>query len=286
MHDASLDDAFRRLAAKNQLSHCSKRKRNDAHNDSQHTVTASRANNTQTSRLSENLSNTLPTCEAQLKNSIAHCSLSLLEWRRWRPWRLLARQLDNALGCERLRSVSSATLNCRRTGIEARRLRPWLLRLSTTDDVHAEQRRRAAAAVARRRGRLGRGAAKDGAEARRNGAGARASALSGASTASLSMALAAAELLGSQRFESAVSCASSNGSPKEAVDLGVRRKNVLAALAAAHAAQHVGLAALLVQVEQARIVKRRSRPLRARSAAAARIAAEFDLGLQSWSSSA
>jgi hypothetical protein len=66
----------------------------------------------------------------------------------------------------------------------------------------------------------------------------------------------------------------------------VRRENVLAALAAAHAAQHVGLAALLVQVEQARIVKHRPCALRARSAAAARIAAEFDLGLQSWSSSA
>jgi hypothetical protein len=49
--------------------------------------------------------------------------------------------------------------------------------------------------------------------------------------------------------------------PEEAVDLGVRRENVLAALAATHAAQHVGLAALLVQVEQARIVKRRPRPL-------------------------
>jgi hypothetical protein len=58
----------------------------------------------------------------------------------------------------------------------------------------------------------------------------------------------------------------------------LRRENVLATLAAAHAAQHVGLAALLVQVEQARIVKRRPRPLRARTAAAARIAAEFDLG--------
>ncbi len=45
--DAFLDDAFRRLAAKNQLSHCSKRN-NTTHNDSQHTVTA---NNTQTSRL-------------------------------------------------------------------------------------------------------------------------------------------------------------------------------------------------------------------------------------------
>jgi hypothetical protein len=112
-------------------------------------------------------------------------------------------------------------------------------------------------------------------------------ALSGASTASLSTALAAAELLGSQRFESAVSCASSNGSRacqrKRSIS-ALRRENVLAALAAAHAAQHVGLAALLVQVEKARIVKRRSHPLRARSAAA-RIAAEFDLGLQSWSSS-
>jgi hypothetical protein len=73
--------------------------------------------------------------------------------------------------------------------------------------------------------------------------------------------------------------------PEEAVDIGVRRENVLAALAAVHAVQQVGLVALLVQVEQARIVKRRSRPRRARSAAA-RIAAEFDLGLQSWSSSA
>jgi hypothetical protein len=34
-----LDDTFRRLAAKNQFSHCSKRNDNDAHNDSQHTVT-------------------------------------------------------------------------------------------------------------------------------------------------------------------------------------------------------------------------------------------------------
>jgi hypothetical protein len=55
---------------------------------------------------------------------------------------------------------------------------------------------------------------------------------------------------------------------EEAVNLGVRRENVLATLAAVHAAQHVGLAALLVQVEQARIVKRRPRPLRVRSAAA------------------
>jgi hypothetical protein len=44
--------------------------------------------------------------------------------------------------------------------------------------------------------------------------------------------------------------------PEEAVDLGVAAENVLAALAAANAAQHVGLAALLVQVEKARIVKR------------------------------
>jgi hypothetical protein len=47
---------------------------------------------------------------------------------------------------------------------------------------------------------------------RRHGAGARVFlrvGLSGASTASLSTALAAAELLGSQRFESVVSCASS-----------------------------------------------------------------------------
>jgi hypothetical protein len=36
--------------------------------------------------------------------------------------------------------------------------------------------------------------------------------------------------------------------PEEAVDLGVRRENVLATLAATHAAQHVGLAALLVQI--------------------------------------
>jgi hypothetical protein len=35
-----LDDAFRCFAAKNQLSHCNKRKRHDAHNVSQHTVTA------------------------------------------------------------------------------------------------------------------------------------------------------------------------------------------------------------------------------------------------------
>jgi hypothetical protein len=69
---------------------------------------------------------------------------------------------------------------------------------------------------------------------------------SGASTASLSTALAAAELLGSQRFESAVSCPSSKRLarvPEEAVDLGVRRENVLATLAVAHAAQHVGLGA-------------------------------------------
>jgi hypothetical protein len=111
-------------------------------------------------------------------------------------------------------------------------------------------------------------------------------ALSGASTASLSTALAAAELLGSQsvreRCELRVVKRLARV-PEEAVDLGVRRENVLATLAAAHAAHHVGLTALLVQVEQARIVKCRPRPLRARSA---RITAEFDLGLQSWSSSA
>jgi hypothetical protein len=109
---------------------------------------------------------------------------------------------------------------------------------------------------------------------------------SGASTASLSTALAAAELLGSQsvreRCELRVVKRLARV-PEEAVDLGVRRENVLATLAAAHAAHHVGLTALLVQVEQARIVKCRPRPLRARSA---RITAEFDLGLQSWSSSA
>jgi hypothetical protein len=67
-----------------------------------------------------------------------------------------------------------------------------------------------------------------------------------------------------------VSCASSNGSR------ACQRKRSISACGAktysprwqrAHAAQHVGLA-LLVQVEQARIVKRRPRPLRARSAAA------------------
>jgi hypothetical protein len=111
--------------------------------------------------------------------------------------------------------------------------------------------------------------------------------LTGASTASLSTALAPAELLASQRFENAASCVSSNGSRacqrKRSVS-ALRRENVLvlATLAAAHSAQHVGLAALLVQVEQARIVKRRPRPLRAR----ARISAEFDMRLQSWSSSA
>ena len=71
-------------------------------------------------------------------------------------------------------------------------------------------------------------------------------ALSGASTASLSTALAADELLGSQRFESAVSCASSNGSracqKKQSISV-LRRETVLAALAASHAAQHVGLSA-------------------------------------------
>jgi hypothetical protein len=79
---------------------------------------------------------------AELKSSIAHCSL-LERRRRWRRRRLLARQLDNALGCERLEPqplgleigllVGSGELgDGARTGIEARRLRPWLLRLSTT----------------------------------------------------------------------------------------------------------------------------------------------------------
>ncbi len=69
----------------------------------------------------------------------------------------------------------------------------------------------------------------------------------------------------------AVSCVSSNGSRacQRKRSISALRENVLAALAAPHAAQHVGLAALLDQVEQARIVKRRPRPLRARSAAAA-----------------
>jgi hypothetical protein len=51
----SLDDAFRRLAENQLFSHCNKRTRHDAHNDSQHTVTASRANNTQTSKLRKSL---------------------------------------------------------------------------------------------------------------------------------------------------------------------------------------------------------------------------------------
>ncbi len=94
-------------------------------------------------------------------------------------------------------AASSVTLNCGRTCIEARRLRPWLLRLSTTALGVTRNRRRAAGDGGgrgrRRCGRLGRSAAKDGVEARRNGAGARArpcvgrspAALSGASTASL-----------------------------------------------------------------------------------------------------
>ena len=65
MLDAFLDDAFRRLAAKNQLSHCNKRTRHDAHNDSQHTVTASSANNTQTSSSDKSLQHTLANCDAQ-----------------------------------------------------------------------------------------------------------------------------------------------------------------------------------------------------------------------------
>jgi hypothetical protein len=42
--DEFLNDAFRRLAAKSQLSHCTKRF-DTTHNNSQHTVNASRANN-------------------------------------------------------------------------------------------------------------------------------------------------------------------------------------------------------------------------------------------------
>jgi predicted metal-binding protein len=114
--------------------------------------------------------------------------------------------------------------------------------------------------------------------------------LSGESTPSLSTAtaLAAAELLGSERFELRVVKRLAACQRKRSIS-ALWRETVLATLAATHAAthaaQHVGLAALLVQVEQARIVKRRPRPLRARSAAA-RIAAKFDLALQSWSSSA
>jgi hypothetical protein len=108
--------------------------------------------------------------------------------------------------------------------------------------------------------------------------------LSGASTASLSTALAATELLGSQWVRKRCELRVVNGSracQRKRSTSALRRENVLAALAAAHAAQHVGLVALFVQVEKARIVKRRPHPLRARSAAAARIAAEFDLELQS-----
>ncbi len=102
MLDASLDDAFRRLAAENQLSHCKQTKRK-THNDSQHTVTASRPNTLKLQN-SDNLSST-GACQlrrAELISSIAHCSLLEFEWRRWRRRRLLARPLDNALGCERL----------------------------------------------------------------------------------------------------------------------------------------------------------------------------------------
>jgi hypothetical protein len=59
--------------------------------------------------------------------------------------------------------------------------------------------------------------------------------------------LAAAELLGSQRVRERCELRVVKRLvrvPEEAVDLGVWRENVLAA-------QHVGLAALLVQVEQA-----------------------------------
>jgi hypothetical protein len=66
--------------------------------------------------------------------------------------------------------------------------------------------------------------------------------------------------------------------PEEAVDLDVQRENVLATLAAAHAAQQVGLVALLVQLNR-RTSQTPATPTRAR------IAAEFDLELQSWSMS-
>ncbi len=72
----------------------------------------------------------------------------------------------------------------------------------------------------------------------------------------LSTALAATELLGSQRVREHCELRVVKRLarvPEEAVDLGVRRENVLATLAVTHAAQHVGLAALLVQgIEQAR----------------------------------
>jgi hypothetical protein len=134
-----------------------------------------------------------------------------------------------------------------------------------------------AAGRRRRVGRLGRGAGKDGAEARRNGAGARAS-LRRQVAGGLERERARRRCRRRWRppscsarrgFENTVSCASSNGSRacqrKRSIS-ALRRENVLAPLVATHAAQHVGLAALLVQVEQARIVKRRLCPLRARSA--------------------
>jgi hypothetical protein len=124
--DASLDDTFRRLAAKNQFSHWSKR--HDAHNDSQH---SDREQSEQHSNFKarKSLEHGLPAATRRVKQFNRSLLTCLSRW--WRR-RLLARQLDEALGCERLRSVSSVTLSCGRTGIEARRMRPWLLRLSTT----------------------------------------------------------------------------------------------------------------------------------------------------------
>jgi hypothetical protein len=127
---------------------------------------------------------------AELKSSIAHCSL--LEWRRWWRRRLLARQLDNALGCERLEPqplgldvgllACSSELGDVELRTHGRRGETAAaLALEVVDDGGVTRKRRRAASGSgdgggrrrRRCGRLGRGAAKDGAEARRNGAGAR-----------------------------------------------------------------------------------------------------------------
>ncbi len=247
----------------------------------------------------------------ELKSSIAHCSL--LEWRRWRRRRLLARQLDSALGCERLEQQSlglEVGLLAGSGELSDVELRTHghrgdaALALEVVDDGGVTRNRdgELPAAVAAagddgvdvagldavRRKTVLRRDETEPARARPC-VGKSPAALSGASTASLSTALAAAELLGSQRVQERCElCVVKRLArvPEEAVDLGVRRENVLAALTTAHAAQHVGLAALLVQVEQARIVKRRPRPLRARTASARASRPEFDLGLQSWSSSA
>jgi hypothetical protein len=73
-------------------------------------------------------------------------------------------------------------------------------------------------------------------------------ALSGASTASLSTTLAAAELLGSQRVRERCELRVVKRLarvPEKAVDLGVRRENVLAALGERRTQRStVGLAAL------------------------------------------